>query len=103
MNGWEAAASLGRCSSPMPRRCSFLARLIPETKMTRLTEAARGVYVIAVTPFEENGALDLESVDRMVDFYEEAGVDGLTVLGQLGEAPKLTAEESKLVVERVLK
>ena len=71
--------------------------------MTRLTEAARGVYVIAVTPFEENGALDLESVDRMVDFYEEAGVDGLTVLGQLGEAPKLTAEESKLVVERVLK
>ena len=71
--------------------------------MTRLTEAARGVYVIAVTPFEENGALDLESVDRMVDFYEEAGVDGLTVLGQLGEAPKLTSEESKLVVERVLK
>ena len=54
--------------------------------MTRLTEAARGVYVIAVTPFEESGALDLESVDRMVDFYEEAGVDGLTVLGQLGEA-----------------
>jgi 4-hydroxy-tetrahydrodipicolinate synthase len=71
--------------------------------MTKLTEAARGVYVIAVTPFEESGALDLESVDRMVDFYEEAGVDGLTVLGQLGEAPKLTAEESKLVVERVLR
>ena len=71
--------------------------------MTRLTEAARGVYVIAVTPFEDNGALDLESVDRMVDFYETAGVDGLTVLGQLGEAPKLTSEESKRVVERVLK
>ena len=28
-----------------------------------------GVYVIAVTPFTETGALDLDSTDRMVDFY----------------------------------
>ncbi len=71
--------------------------------MSKLNESARGVYVIAVTPFTDDGALDLDSVDRMVDFYEGVGVDGLTVLGQLGEAPKLTAEESKLVVERVMK
>ncbi|PDS30862.1 dihydrodipicolinate synthase family protein [Rhizobium phaseoli] len=70
--------------------------------MARLTADAKGVYVIAVTPFADNGALDLESIDRMVDFYEGAGVTGLTVLGQLGEAPKLTAEESRAVVERVL-
>lgn len=71
--------------------------------MNKLDESARGVYVIAVTPFEDNGALDLGSIDSMVDFYEGAGVTGLTVLGQLGEAPKLTAEESRTVVERVLK
>ncbi|ARO32035.1 dihydrodipicolinate synthetase-like protein [Rhizobium sp. NXC14] len=71
--------------------------------MARLTENAKGVYVIAVTPFADDGALDLESVDCMVDFYEGAGVTGLTVLGQLGEAPKLTADESRIVVERVLK
>ena len=71
--------------------------------MAKLTEEAKGVYVIAVTPFADNGALDLDSVDSMVDFYESVGVTGLTVLGQLGEAPKLTAEESRTVVERVLK
>lgn len=71
--------------------------------MAKLTEAAKGVYVIAVTPFTDTGALDLDSVDSMVDFYENAGATGLTVLGQLGEAPKLTAEESRTVVERVLK
>jgi 4-hydroxy-tetrahydrodipicolinate synthase len=71
--------------------------------MSKLDESASGVYVIAVTPFADDGALDLESVDRMVDFYEGAGATGLTVLGQLGEAPKLTAEESRVVVERVLK
>lgn len=71
--------------------------------MAKLTEEAKGVYVIAVTPFTDDGALDLESVDSMVDFYEEAGVSGITVLGQLGEAPKLTSAESGLVVERMLR
>jgi 4-hydroxy-tetrahydrodipicolinate synthase len=71
--------------------------------MAKLTEEAKGVYVIAVTPFTNEGALDLDSVDSMVDFYEAAGVSGITVLGQLGEAPKLTSAESSLVVERMLK
>lgn len=70
--------------------------------MPQLDETARGVYVIAVTPFADNGALDLESTDRMVDFYLEKGATGLTVLGIMGEAPKLTAEESATVVKRVL-
>lgn len=62
----------------------------------------RGVYLITVTPFTDSGELDLESTDRLVDFYLEQGVDGLTVLGILGEAPKLTAQESAKYVERVL-
>jgi 4-hydroxy-tetrahydrodipicolinate synthase len=71
--------------------------------MTRLTEAAKGVYVIAVTPFHDDGAIDMESCDRMVDFYLDAGATGLTVLGMMGEAPKLTVQESRAVVRRILK
>lgn len=71
--------------------------------MTAFNESARGVYLIAVTPFTDNGELDLESTDRMVDFYLERGVDGLTILGILGEATKLTAEESRLFAKRVIK
>lgn len=71
--------------------------------MTRLTEDAKGVYVIAVTPFTKDGALDLESTDKMVDFYLEKGATGLTVLGMMGEAPKLTINESRTVVQRILK
>lgn len=65
-------------------------------------ENTRGVYLIAVTPFKDNGDLDLESTDRMVDFYLEHGADGLTILGILGEAPKLTADESARFVQRVV-
>lgn len=70
--------------------------------MTTFDETARGVYVIAVTPFTPDGAIDFDSVNRMVDFYLNAGATGLTVLGMMGEAQKLTLEESRAVVKRVL-
>ena len=68
----------------------------------RLAESARGVFVIAATPFTADGALDLASVDRLVDFYLGRRVHGLTLLGLMGEAQKLTADESLRVVRRVL-
>ncbi len=70
--------------------------------MTRLTPEAAGVFVIAVTPFHPDGRIDMESCDRMVDFYLDTGATGLTVLGMMGEAPKLTVEESRDVVARIL-
>ena len=58
--------------------------------MQKLTIDAAGVHVIAPTPFDETGALDLASTARMVERYLEAGATGLTILGIMGEAPKLT-------------
>ena len=70
--------------------------------MHTLDSNAKGVYLIAVTPFTDSGALDLASTDRMVDFYLERGAAGLTILGILGEATKLTADESRTFVRQVL-
>ena len=70
--------------------------------MSKFNETTSGVYLITVTPFKDDGALDLASTDRMVDFCLEQGVDGLTILGIMGEAPKLTAEESRTFVRQVL-
>ena len=67
-----------------------------------LQTSARGVYLITVTPFTDSGALDASSTDRMVDFCLERGVTGLTVLGIMGEAPKLTMQESEVIVRQVL-
>ena len=57
-------------------------------------ESARGVYVISVTPFDDRGALDLDGTDRLIDYYAGTGVDGITILGVMGEAPKLAHEEA---------
>ncbi len=71
--------------------------------MSAFNRDAKGVYLITVTPFKDNGELDLDSTDRMVDFLLERGVTGLTVLGIMGEAPKLTAAESKTFVRQILR
>ena len=64
---------------------------------------ARGVCVIAPTPFLDDGRIDNASVDRMTDFFLAAGVSGITVLGQMGEAPKLDHAEALEVAQRVIR
>lgn len=60
----------------------------------KLNATAAGVYVIAVTPFDEAGRVDERSTASMVDFYKACGVTGMTILGVMGEAPKLDADEA---------
>ena len=69
----------------------------------KLISTTSGVIVIAPTPFMQDGAIDTSSIDRMTDFFIASGVTGITVLGQLGEAPKLEHGESVDVVKRVIK
>ncbi|MFQ3362065.1 MAG: 4-hydroxy-tetrahydrodipicolinate synthase [Woeseiaceae bacterium] len=69
----------------------------------KLDETAEGVFIISATPFKESGALDTESTKKLIDFYIEKGVHGITILGVMGEAPKLTPGESELFISTVLK
>ncbi|WGS02008.1 dihydrodipicolinate synthase family protein [Bradyrhizobium sp. ISRA443] len=71
--------------------------------MTKLTAQAAGTFAIAPTPFHDDGRIDETSIDRLTDFYTEVGCDGVTVLGILGEAPKLDAAEAQQVALRFVK
>jgi 4-hydroxy-tetrahydrodipicolinate synthase len=68
----------------------------------KLDETASGVYIISATPFLENGEVDFESADRLVDFYIEKGVSGITILGITGEANKMAPEESVAFLDRIM-
>lgn len=70
--------------------------------MPLIDRQTKGVYVIAATPFADDGALDLGSIDSLVDAYVEAGCDGMTILGVMGEAPKLSPDESRAAIARFL-
>ena len=68
----------------------------------KLDESAKGVFIVSATPFTDHGGLDLESADRLADFYIEKGVSGITILGIMGEAQKLTPDESEVFLTRML-
>ena len=68
-----------------------------------LDETASGVFTIAATPFLPDGQLDLDSLDTATDFYIERGANGLTILGMMGEAGKLSMTESVEVIRQVVK
>ena len=69
----------------------------------KLTSQATGTFAIAPTPFHDDGRVDERSIDRLTDFYAAVGCDGVTVLGILGEAPKLDAAEAEQVAIRFVK
>lgn len=60
-----------------------------------------GVYHVLCTPFRSDGELDLDSLRRLTEAVIASGVDGLTVLGVMGEAHKLTDDECLTVLETV--
>ena len=68
----------------------------------RLSTDARGVYPIAPTPFFDDGTIDTSSIDRLIDFYLACGSTGITVLGQLGEAPRLEHAEAVAVARQFI-
>ena len=59
-----------------------------------------GIYNITPTPFTPDGALDEPSLRRLTEFTRGTGVNGMTILGVLGEADKLTERERKIIVLR---
>ena len=58
----------------------------------------RGVFPILATPFRDDESVDLESMQRMVRFMARIGVDGITVLGVLGESNRMTDRDREDIV-----
>ena len=61
-----------------------------------------GSIVALTTPFKEDGSVDFEALDRLVDFHLENGTDGILVLGTTGESSTMTHEEDAAVASAVI-
>jgi 4-hydroxy-tetrahydrodipicolinate synthase len=64
---------------------------------------AKGLYIVAQTTFDDRGAVDLDSLDTLIEFYHRHGVAGFTALGVAGEAHKLTPDEALDVASRYIR
>jgi len=68
-----------------------------------INENSRGVFVIAATPFADDLSVDVAGIGRLTEFYRKSGADGLTVLGLMGEAPKLSSSEARTVAAEFIR
>lgn len=64
--------------------------------------AFTGVFPIAPTPFLPGGEIDWKSLERLMAHYLAIGAEGVTILGIMGEAPKLEAAESLEMIRRTV-
>src|SRR5688572_7984319 len=67
-----------------------------------MTPRITGIFNIMATPFDQDRQVDWVSLRNLTNFQIDMGAYGLTILGVLGEAAKLSVDERKQVVESVI-
>ena len=60
-----------------------------------------GAMVALITPFQD-GEIDFETLDELIEFQLENSIDGIVPVGTTGESPTLSHDEQKKVMERVV-
>jgi 2-dehydro-3-deoxy-D-pentonate aldolase len=61
-----------------------------------------GLMPALVTPFDEDGEIDLQATEAIVERHIEAGVDGISALGSTGEFSHLTNPERRRFAEALV-
>lgn len=62
----------------------------------------KGSIVALITPFQENGDVDLQTLKKLVEWHVEQGTDGIVCCGTTGEAPTLSDEEQFAIFKTVI-
>ena len=66
-------------------------------------ENLRGSIVAIVTPFKDNGEIDLQAFDALLEWHIAQGSNGLVVCGTTGETPTLSEDEDAMMMESAVK
>lgn len=70
--------------------------------MSESGQRITGSLVALVTPMLEDGSLDWDGLDRLVDWHISEGTHALVAVGTTGESATLDVEEHAKVIERVI-
>src|SRR5258708_4280340 len=63
----------------------------------------QGAITALVTPFNQDGSVDVDNLKKLVQFQIKGNIDGIVPCGTTGETPTLSEDEYKLVIETVVK
>lgn len=63
----------------------------------------RGLGIALVTPFKQNGEIDYDALERLIEYQIENGADFFTILATTGESPCLSAEEKNELTKTIVR
>ena len=66
-----------------------------------LRDQLTGTGVALITPFNEDGSVDFDSLERLINFVIDGGVNYVVTLGTTGETPTISKEEKKIVTGQI--
>ncbi|HWO97932.1 MAG TPA: 2,4-dihydroxyhept-2-ene-1,7-dioic acid aldolase [Bacillus sp. (in: firmicutes)] len=69
------------------------------SKFQEAKQKLRGSIAPIITPFNENGSVDFETLENLINWHIESGSHGISVTGTTGEPSSLTVEERVKVME----
>ena len=61
-----------------------------------------GAYSALVTPFDQQGQIDIESYRHFIRFQLDSGISGLVPCGTTGESPTLTSKEKRTLIQTAI-
>ena len=62
----------------------------------------RGLGIALITPFQTDGSIDFEALDRLVEYQIKGGADFLCIMGTTAETPTLSRDEKRLLKEHLV-
>ena len=62
----------------------------------------RGLGVALITPFQADGSIDFDALDRLVEYQIKGRADFLCIMGTTAETPTLSREEKRLLKEHLV-
>ena len=62
----------------------------------------RGLGIALITPFQTDGSIDLDALDRLVEYQIKGGADFLCIMGTTAETPTLSRDEKRLLKEHLV-
>ena len=63
----------------------------------------KGTGVAIITPFKENGDIDFNSYELLIDYYINNGINYLVILGTTGESNTVTFQEKYKILNNIVK
>ena len=62
-----------------------------------------GSFVALITPFNNDGSVDIEGFRTLLDFHQENGTRAVLIMGSTGEVSMLSTDERKHILEETMK